>query len=265
MKICLDAGHYGNINTSPANRRYCESQVMWKLQNYLKKELESYGVNVITTRKEQGKNLDLYKRGKYAKGCDLFISLHSNAVGSMINERIDYPLAVVMLNGKSHGIGKRLVKVVEDTMSTKQEGRIMTRAGSKGEYYGVLRGCDYVGGVGIILEHSFHTNSKITKWLLNDDNIKLLAVNEAKCIADFYGVEKCNNIRIEPYVVRIDIDNLNIRIGPGTDYERVGYINKGSFTIVDEKEGVGASKWGLLKSYEKNRDGWISLDFVNKI
>lgn len=43
------------------------------------------------------------------------------------------------------------------------------------------------------------------------------------------------------------------------------YTGKGVFTIVEEGEGKGASLWGLLKSYQKNRDGWISLDYVQRI
>ena len=65
---------------------------------------------------------------------------------------------------------------------------------------------------------------------------------------------------------RVSIEDLNIRKGPGTDYDKTGkYTGKGAFTIVEEAEGKGASLWGLLKSYQKNRDGWISLDYVHRI
>ena len=69
-----------------------------------------------------------------------------------------------------------------------------------------------------------------------------------------------------PYLVRVEISDLNIRKKPGTDQEKVGYFTGvGCFTIVAEADGVGASKWGLLKAYEKERNGWISLDFVTRI
>ena len=69
-----------------------------------------------------------------------------------------------------------------------------------------------------------------------------------------------------PYLVRVEIPDLNIRKKPGTDQEKTGkYTGVGSFTIVDEADGVGASKWGLLKAYKKERNGWISLDYVTKI
>ncbi|MEA4900604.1 MAG: N-acetylmuramoyl-L-alanine amidase [Desulfitobacterium sp.] len=70
---------------------------------------------------------------------------------------------------------------------------------------------------------------------------------------------------LEPYRVRVTIENLNIRTGPGTDYGALGkYTGKGVFTIIEEADGAGASKWGLLKSYKSKRNGWISLDYAAK-
>ena len=68
------------------------------------------------------------------------------------------------------------------------------------------------------------------------------------------------------YMVKVGIPDLNIRKGPGTDHARTGkFTGIGVFTIVSEADGAGASKWGLLKSYQKDRDGWISLDYVTRI
>lgn len=70
----------------------------------------------------------------------------------------------------------------------------------------------------------------------------------------------------QPYLVKVSISDLNIRKGPGTDKVKTGkYTGKGVFTIVEEADGPGASKWGLLKSYQENRDGWISLDYTSKV
>lgn len=71
---------------------------------------------------------------------------------------------------------------------------------------------------------------------------------------------------VSSYMVKVSITDLNIRTGPGTDYDRTGkFTGAGVFTIVEEASGVGAGKWGLLKSYQKKRDGWISLDYVTRI
>ena len=43
------------------------------------------------------------------------------------------------------------------------------------------------------------------------------------------------------------------------------YTGAGVFTIVEEADGSGASKWGLLKSYADKRNGWISLDYANRL
>lgn len=64
------------------------------------------------------------------------------------------------------------------------------------------------------------------------------------------------------YRVRVTIKNLNIRKGPGTNYDKTGkYTGIGVFTIVAESEGAGATKWGKLKS----NAGWISLDYAKRI
>lgn len=68
-----------------------------------------------------------------------------------------------------------------------------------------------------------------------------------------------------PYKVRVSIDNLRIRKGPGTNYASRGYTGAGIFTIVEEADGPGATRWGLLKSYKSKRNGWISLDFAAKL
>lgn len=62
-----------------------------------------------------------------------------------------------------------------------------------------------------------------------------------------------------PFVVRVNRDDLNIRSGPGTNFGVIGQTGRGNFTIVDT-----SGNWGLLKSHSNNRDGWISLDYVER-
>lgn len=63
----------------------------------------------------------------------------------------------------------------------------------------------------------------------------------------------------EEYLVRVRVPDLNIRKGPGTNYPKTGqYTGVGTFTIVEEAKGQGASRWGRLKSGA----GWISLDYA---
>lgn len=69
-----------------------------------------------------------------------------------------------------------------------------------------------------------------------------------------------------PYKVKVTADVLNIRKGAGTNYDKNGSIKKnGVYTIVEEATGKGATKWGLLKSYQTNRNGWIALDYTKRV
>lgn len=64
-----------------------------------------------------------------------------------------------------------------------------------------------------------------------------------------------------PYKVRVSIKDLNIRKGPGTNYASNGFCPVGVYTIVEEADGTGATKWGKLKSDA----GWVSLDYAKRI
>ena len=65
-----------------------------------------------------------------------------------------------------------------------------------------------------------------------------------------------------PYLVRINTSVLNIRKQPTTKSAIVGAIrDRGVYTIVEESDGAGATKWGKLKSGA----GWISLDYTKRM
>ncbi len=191
IKICLDAGHYGKYNRSPAVPEYYESDMNWKLHLLLKAELEKYGIEVITTRADKDTDLGLTARGKKGEGCDLLLSIHSNAVGDGVNESVDYPVVYVPLNGSADILGRELAECIADVMGTTQRGESKTRKGSGDwDYYSVIYGAVDVGTPGLILEHSFHTNTKSTKWLMVDSNLDKLAKAEAKVVAEWFGIKK---------------------------------------------------------------------------
>ena len=193
IKIMLDAGHYGKYNHSAAYEPYWESEMTWKLCNLLESELKAYGFEVSATRAEQQKDLPVFDRGRKAAGYDMFISLHSNAVGSEPNERIDHPVVYRLQDDieKGEPFAQELADMIASLMQTKEKGRTGTRIQSNGnEYYGVLRGAKSVGCPhAFIVEHSFHTATAPAKWLYNENNLAILAREEAKLIAKFYEKE----------------------------------------------------------------------------
>lgn len=280
-KICIDAGHYGNYNRCPGNSKYYESVVMWKLHLLQKKYLEELGATVITTRPNRETDLALSSRGKKSAGCDLFISDHSNAVGGGMNEAVDY-VAVYHLvddisatcDDVSKEIAMKLAPVIANVMRTKQGYKVLTRKSDNDKngdgvlndnYYGVLHGARMVDTPGLILEHSFHTNSNAVNWLLNDSNLDKLAKAEANAIAEYFSgkpvnANMSNGSSEVPYYIRVanvaENDVLYIRKEPNADSAETGklkYNDPNKYTIVEVKNG-----WGKLKS----GIGWINLKYT---
>lgn len=185
--VCLDAGHYGKYNRSPVIPEYYESEMNWKLHLMLKSELESYGIRVLQTRQFQEVDLNEYYRGTASDTADILLSIHSNAAQ---RESADHPVVYVPLNGSGNELGKNLAACIRRVMNTTEPERVAVREGANGDYYGVIRGATAVGTVGLILEHSFHTNARATRWLMDEQNLALLAKEEAQVVAEWFDVTK---------------------------------------------------------------------------
>ncbi len=201
--ICIDAGHYGKYNRSPAVPEYWESKQMWALQQHLKTALQDYGFRVITTREQQEKDLALHQRGMKAAGCDLFLSLHSNAAGDAAVDHVSvYRLTddeSTDVDERSNTIAQHLAPVIAQTMGVADGYRILTRKSSRDRngdgqlndnYYGVLNGCRQAGTPGLLVEHSFHTNPRAATWLLEEENLQRLAQAQAACLAACFGIQQ---------------------------------------------------------------------------
>lgn len=127
----------------------------------------------------------------------------------------------------------------------------------------------------VLNEGAFIDNkSDIQDW--NEDReLKKLGEAYAKATAEILSLPKKNKkqqnnvateekpAKVSSHAVRVDIDKLNIRKGPGMNYDKTGaYTGKGVFTIIEVKEGQGSNTgWGRLKSGA----GWICLDYTNRV
>lgn len=253
VKICIDAGHYGKYNRSPAVKDYYESDMVWKLHLSQKQYLEEYeDVTVITTRPNQATDKALYDRGACSKGCDLFISDHSNAVGSGVNDSVDYVAiyhltddTTTQVDDISKAIAGKLAPVIADVMGASQGGRIVTRKSGNDRngdgmlndnYYGVLHGARMVNTPGMILEHSFHTNTKMTRWLLDDSNLARLAKAEVEVLAAHFGLKKKGAASNEPAASGFQATALK-DMSEADIIARIGAL----FTADQKKNGVLAS------------------------
>lgn len=189
-RILLDAGHYDKLNQSPGVPEYYEAVQMWKLHLLLKTALEKYGFSVSVTREDQKKDLALKKRGMLAKDHELFLSLHTNAVGKYMSDtdRVDIYAPYDNVN-ESHSLAARIGGAVAQIMGI-EKSYVKTKKGSNGECYGVLRGAREAGcTLYYLLECSFHTNERAARWLLNENNLKLLAEGIAAVIAEYFGIK----------------------------------------------------------------------------
>ena len=190
LKVCLDPGHYGNYNcnrnVSPV---YWESRTVWKLHLMLKEELEKYdGVTVITTRKDEEKDMGLEARGKASAGCDLFLSLHSNDCD---DESVDRCTVIyqVKADAKMQALAAKFGAKIKEVMGLHDAYKTALRWNSahNADWYGVLRGAASVNTPGLIIEHGFHSHNATAKWLQSDANLRKIAVAEAALLAAEYG------------------------------------------------------------------------------
>ena len=70
---------------------------------------------------------------------------------------------------------------------------------------------------------------------------------------------------VEPYKIKIDVELLIVRKGPGIEYDEVGIVKENNaFVIVEEVINKDGEVWGLLKAFRRERNGWINLKYVCK-
>ncbi len=234
VKLCLDPGHYIGCN---ANSEYSEGTQMLLLGGKLKDSLTSTKLlgtafaTVKITRTGDGVTETfaagvpnekfigygdgygeaLMARGKYSKGCDYFISLHTNATSTNSWYTSDFWEVQCYINNVgnansfdwqvSYELGKAASKTiapggktVESRAAFKDRNVINRHVSANGDtyrlgdtYYAVTRAADRVGVPGVLIEHSFHTNPEVRKWMLSDENLAKLAKAETKAILRQYG------------------------------------------------------------------------------
>lgn len=110
------------------------------------------------------------------------------------------------------------------------------------------------------------TKSQIGAYKVLDNAKKVADKNPGYSVFDESGnvvySGRSTATTFTPYLVKVTTSVLNIRKGAGTNYGTNGSIrDMGVYTIVEEANGAGATKWGKLKSGA----GWISLDYTKKV
>lgn len=145
----------------------------------------------------------------------------------------------------------RKYSCVEDSIADHSAYLLGAMNGSKNRYAGLKGLTDYKAAFQLIKDGGYATSPTYVEKLCSVVEKWNLTQYDAKPDSDLFS----------PYTVKVDIANLNIRKGPGTDYGTNGLTGKGIFTIVEVAPGQGSSNgWGRLKSGA----GWISLDYTSR-
>lgn len=236
--LCLDPGHYKGSSGACEDDGLVYEECTFVLEVGLQvRDLlrDRYGITCRMTR--ETKDIELFghrngessveDRGLYAEGCDLFVSLHTNANGAGTNKypewyqplymnkpmvilntlACDDPVAVELANE----VGARLAHenyalgiAENETFATMEAGNVVEwfdwkdddpstaglvcrRTGSQGDYYGVLRGSNAVGVPGLIIEHAYHTVVEMRRLANTGVLGPIYARIDAECIAGAYG------------------------------------------------------------------------------
>lgn len=275
-KIAIDAGHglktFGkrckkSLDPKETREWVLNDRVADALAAYLK----SAGHTVKRVDDTSGnKDIALKKRVKAANEweADFYISIHHNA-------------------GVKGGSGGGTIVYVSKNCSKKSieaQTAIYKNAIKRGELKGnrsdgtlsynyyVIK---YTKMAACLIECAFMDSSTDIKYILNPEWSKKIALGIAEGICEVFGGKvKLTAPTGEKYpsndsfLVKVLVDRLNVRKGAGADFGASGAItNKGTYTIVETATAKDGGTWGLLKAYQKNRNGWINISskYVKKL
>ena len=216
LKIMLDPGHGQNENQSPLDKSFYEGANNYKFALVLKEALLAYeGVEVFMTKQSIGENPSLADRGKMAvtKGCDVFLSIHSNAASDTSAYGVEgfYSVKTPIAKGLLEG----LCNVVRLNLPASKVRRVVTKTNTSGtDYYGVLRNSAGVK-YSMLIEQGFHTNKKELACIKLDEWHKVVAKGQAQVFADFFGLKlktaapkKHYRVQVGYFSVKKNAENL---------------------------------------------------------
>lgn len=258
-KVFVGVGHGGS--DSGAVKYLVEKDINLKMALACRDYLVKHGVNAMISREtDKDDNLSdkIARCNKFAP--DFALDIHNNAGGGVGFE--------VYHSISSTSRGKEFAREIESEIKAiGQTSRgLKTKAGSNGDYFGFIRSTNCPA---VICEGVFVDNKEDASKADSDAKCKKFGEAYAKGILKALGIEdyevliKENNTREEAqtlggesFKVKVEIKDLNIRKGPGTDSASRGFITPGVYTIV---QTIG--KWGRLKSGA----GWIYLDYAKRL
>lgn len=259
-RIALDAGH--GLKTK--GKQTPDGTKEWTLNNKVRGKvvslLKGYDVEFIFPDNNEGlidESLVSRRAAYITEKVDAVVSIHHNAFTGKWNTKATGVEVYTDKNPTSEDYKLASCIYTKLVSYTGMKGR-----GIKEEDWYVINQ-DRVPAV--LVEGGFMDNVNDYKIIISEAGQTAYAKAIAEGLIEFLNLEKkTTEVQPEePFVVMVNIMDLNIRKGPGTNYLKTGSVTgKGVFTIVEVKQGLGSKKgWGKLKS----GTGWISLDYTKRI
>ena len=274
--ITIDAGHGGNGSTAgkrAANGAFFEWDINDKVADVLEVLLEEKGYTVERLDDVSGmSDVSLNARLRKAKdlGSDLHISIHQNALDDIMWSNATGTETYYSVLGSRHSqeLAKDIATRMAQYIGTVNRGD----KGTTNELF-ITREFTRSGIDAVLIEGLFMDNQQDVEQMKTEEYANSYAKAVFDGIVNTYGENLGEKqvqaqAKTEVHIIKTSVkpgdfvrvkeigETLNIRRYPGPQSEVVGEINPGeSFTVVD----VNDSGWGLLKSYETGRDGWVKL------
>ena len=274
--ITIDAGHGGNNSTAgkrAANGAFYEWDINDKVADVLEQMLEEKGYTVERLDDVSGQSdVSLNARLRKAKdlGSDLHISIHQNALDDIMwsNATGTETYYSVLGSRRSQELAKDIATRMAQYIGTVNRGD----KGTTNELF-ITREFTRSGIDAVLVEGLFQDNEKDVEYMQTEEYVQSYAKAVFDGIVNTYGENLGEKqvqaqAKTEVHIIKTSVkpgdfvrvkeigETLNIRRYPGPQSEVVGEVQPGeSFTVVD----VNDSGWGLLKSYETGRDGWVKL------
>lgn len=267
-KIALDAGHGLKTPGKQTPDGIKEWSLNDKVRDKVVKMLEPYEVTIINTDNNEG-NVDESLSSRVTRyrneKADVFVSIHHNAYTGNWNNATGVE---VYTDRNATAADTRLAELIY-TRLVKYTG--LKGRGVKKMNYTVINQNSIPA---VLCEGGFMDGTKDYDVITSDEGQTAYAKAVAEGLIEFLHLTKKTSSVVQnaekstvkdtgSFKVKVEIRNLNIRKGPGTDYAKTGeYTGIGVFTIVETKTGKGSNTgWGKLKSGL----GWISLDYAKRV
>ena len=268
--IVLDPGHGGD-DPGATNGKYIESEINWKIANYVKEELDKVdGIKTVLTRTKNG-NPELAERGLIARNnlADLMISFHINSSDRTTVRGTEVYITCnknnVRFNEYSYMLGQKILRNLhalgipywgglEPKIKLSTDGEKYLD-GSMSDWYGIIRNPMYYGIPSILVEHCFISNRFDLQHISSDANIKKLAMADAKAIiemAEKFRIDRTNN-KLQATVLSVNVSN-----------NKNGNYIYGEISITEKINDMKRNPIELPTVTLKSTDGKISSEiFIN--